>query len=227
MTVIFRTPFFLPLLYPGLIWRMPTHEKEIYLTFDDGPVPGPTHFVLEELEKAKAKATFFCIGDNVHKHPGLFEKVVERGHTIGNHTFSHIKGWNYSARDYVENVRLCEKEFLTHGLSHAQGKILPKNPAQGGARSRLFRPPYGRIKRSQIRALEGYTIIMWDVLTLDYAGNISNERSLRGSITASRPGSIVVFHDSFKAEKKLMYILPRILDHFVDTGYSFKAIPNF
>ena len=207
---------------------MPTREKEIYLTFDDGPVPGPTHFVLEELEKVKARATFFCIGDNVHKHPGLFQKVVEHGHSIGNHTFSHIKGWNYSARDYVENVRLCEKEFSVHGLSRAPGRMRPKNPAERGTKSGgLFRPPYGRIKRSQIRALEGYKIVMWDVLTQDYAGHISKERCLRGSIRASRPGSIVVFHDSFKAEKKLMYVLPRILSHFVELGYSLKAIPNF
>jgi len=225
---------------------VPVVEKEIFLTFDDGPVPGPTEFVLDQLEKARAKATFFCIGDNVAKHPAIFQNVVSQGHAIGNHTFNHLKGWNCSVPDYLANVRRCQDEFrkqlLTPAYSpdfakasspgQASGKAGPSPKGEGGLarRSRgvggLFRPPYGRIKRSQIRALTEFTIVMWDVLSHDYSKTISPERCLRGSVQATRPGSIVVFHDSLKAEKNMCYVLPRFLDHFSRLGYSFKALPN-
>jgi len=210
--VIFRTPFFLPWLYPGLQWRIPTVEKEIYLTFDDGPIPGPTEFVLDQLERSHAKATFFCIGENVSRHPKIFQAVARQGHAIGNHTFNHLKGWNYSVAEYLENIRLCQEEFL-------------KSP-HSLRRVTLFRPPYGRIKRSQIRALKEYSIIMWDVLSHDYSATISPEQCLRGTIQATRPGSIIAFHDSLKAEKNMRYTLPRFLEHFTRQGYSFKALTN-
>jgi peptidoglycan/xylan/chitin deacetylase (PgdA/CDA1 family) len=215
IAVIFRPPFFLTWIYPGLTWRIPTHGKDIYLTFDDGPMPGQTEFVLEALEKANGRGTFFCIGDNVKKYPELFKKIAANGHSIGNHTFNHIKGWGCSVPDYVENTRLCEEEI-------AKQRVTPWNNTQMA----LFRPPYGRIKWGQIRALQHYRIIMWDVLTHDYAKNISPEKCLRGSIRATRPGSIVVFHDSVKAERNLKYVLPAFLDHFTGLGYSFKAISN-
>ncbi len=218
--MIFRTPFFLPWLYPGLTWRIPTGDKEIYLTLDDGPIPGVTEFVLRELEKVKAKATFFCIGDNVRKHPSIFKKIIENGHAIGNHTFHHLKGWNHGLAEFVENILLCEKEISFNGTPDVPGR------EAGGKGRALFRPPYGRIKREQIKALTAYKIIMWDVLSHDYSGNLSPERCLRGSVRATRPGSIVVFHDSLKAEKNMTYALPRFLDHFANRGYSFKAIPN-
>ena len=199
---------------------MPTVEKEIYLTFDDGPIPGPTEFVLDQLEKANAKATFFCIGDNVSKYPEIFQNVARQGHAIGNHTFNHLKGWNYGVADYLENIRLCKEEFL-------RNRILPPSPqGEGEGGEGLFRPPYGRIKRSQIRALKGYTIVMWDVLPHDYSKTISPDQCLRGSIQATRPGSIIAFHDSLKAEKNMRYTLPRFLEHFASLGYSFKALPN-
>jgi len=210
--VIFRTPFFLPWLYPGLQWRIPTVEKEIYLTFDDGPIPGPTEFVLDQLERSHAKATFFCIGENVSRYPEIFQAAARQGHAIGNHTFNHLKGWNYSVAEYLANIRLCQEEFL-------------KSP-HSLRRVTLFRPPYGRIKRSQIRALKGYSIIMWDVLSHDYSGTISPEQCLRGTIQATRPGSIIAFHDSLKAEKNMRYTLPRFLEHFTRQGYSFKALTN-
>lgn len=221
---MFRTPFILPWLYPNLIWRIPATEKEIYMTFDDGPVSGPTDLVLDELMKVNARATFFCIGDNVRRHPDIFDKIVERGHTIGNHTHNHIKGWNCSVRDYVENTRLCEEQFRLNS-TFAKATLGRPGPSHEGEGRSLFRPPYGRIKRSQIKALAEYKIIMWDVLTFDYAKNISAGRCLSGSISATRPGSIVVFHDSIKAEKKLGYVLPRFLRHFAELGYSFKSIP--
>lgn len=206
----YRTPFFVPWLYPTLTWRLPTAEKIIYLTFDDGPVPGATEFVLETLNQFNAKATFFCIGDNVRKHPNIFRKVVAGGHAIGNHTFNHLKGWSTPLAKYVENVELFNEQL---SLVNCQ---LPT----------LFRPPYGRITRAQIAALNQYKIIMWDVLSYDYSklGNVENQ--LKGTIKATRPGSIVVFHDSFKAEPKLQYILPRYLEHYANAGYSFHAIPQ-
>jgi peptidoglycan-N-acetylglucosamine deacetylase len=200
-----RTPFFLPFFYPSLIWRIPTDKKELYLTFDDGPINGPTEFVLETLARASAKATFFCIGDNIRKHPDVFQKVIAAGHTIGNHTFNHLNGWTTRNADYVKNVQLFDSILPTP---------LPT----------LFRPPYGRITRSQIRALNQYKIVMWDVLSFDYNKSLSGESCLRKTIKATRPGSILVFHDSLKAEKNMTYIMPRLVNHFAEQGYSFKAI---
>jgi len=211
--MIFRTPYVLPWIYPQLVWRNNPQEKKIYLTFDDGPVPGPTEFVLDALNEFNAKATFFCIGDNVRKHPEVFAKVVAAGHSIGNHTFNHLKGWNCSVQDYVNNVALCSDQLIQSGF-------LPSNSGE----DRLFRPPYGRIKRNQIRALTNYQIIMWDVLTHDYARSLSPEPCLRRSIKATRSGSIVVFHDSFKAADNVKYVLPRYLEYFSAEGYSFEKL---
>lgn len=207
--MVHRVPFFLPWLYPDLIWRIPTLEKEIYLTFDDGPVPGPTDFVIETLRKYNCKATFFCIGDNVRRHPEVFKKIREEDHVIGNHTFNHLKGWSTPLTEYVENVRKFDEQLRM------------KN---GMLKIELFRPPYGRITRSQIRSLKDYKIIMWDVLTIDYNKNVSPEACLKNSVAATRNGSIVVFHDSLKAERNMMYALPRFIEHFLKEGYEFKSI---
>lgn len=208
--MIYRTPFFLPWLYPNLVWRIPTEKKELYLTFDDGPVPGPTDFVLEVLAKHSIKATFFCIGDNVHKHPDVFKRVLDKGHTIGNHTFNHLKGWSTSLEKYLENVKQCEAEFLASNLE-------PRT-------SNLFRPPYGKITSSQINALNDYRIVMWDVLTNDYDRTKPREAVLKNSIRVTRPGSIIIFHDSIKAERNMSYALPRYIDHFLNLGYSFNML---
>lgn len=201
----FRNPFFLPWLYPGLIWRLPAQEKKLYLTFDDGPVPGPTEFVLNELARVGAKATFFCIGDNVRKHPDVYNRVLSEGHAVGNHTYNHLSGWKTSREFYVSNVQQCAEVLKP-------------------ATSNLFRPPYGRITRRQIADLSDYRIVMWDVLTNDYAKSLAPEDCLRGSLAASRNGSIVVFHDSLKAERNLRYVLPRYLDHFTREGYTFHSL---
>jgi len=197
-------------MFPNLLWRMPPNEKKIYLTFDDGPVPGPTETVVELLERYHAKATFFCIGDNVRKHPDIFRKIIQAGHTVGNHTFNHLKGWNTPTTQYVENIRQCDEQFRT--------------AEPGKQNQKLFRPPYGRITRKQISALDEYRIIMWDVLTQDYSASLQPEKCLQGSIRATRPGSIVVFHDSIKAEKNLTYALPRYLDYFSKEGFSFESL---
>jgi peptidoglycan/xylan/chitin deacetylase (PgdA/CDA1 family) len=211
--LIFRTPFFLPWIFPELAWRINTDKKEIFLTFDDGPVPGPTEFVLDTLAKFNAKATFFCIGDNIRKYPEVFAKVIAAGHSIGNHTFNHLKGWNHSTRDYINNIELCANQIAT--VSSRQSTV----------DSGFFRPPYGRITRDQIKSVKNtHKIIMWDVLTQDYRQSLSKENCLAGSLKVSRPGSIVVFHDSLKAERNLSYALPKYLEHFSKEGYIFSAL---
>lgn len=211
--MVHRTPSFLPYLYPSLIWRMPAHEKALYLTFDDGPVPGPTEFVLETLKKFDCIATFFCIGENIRKHPEVFRKILELGHTVGNHTFNHLNGWKTSADNYCQNIRQCKDEIESQF-----------NMASDYPNCSLFRPPYGRITRHQIKSVTDYKIIMWDVLSIDYSKNISPEKCLRNTIAATRSGSIIVFHDSYKAEKNLTFALPRFIEHYLNEGFTFKEI---
>jgi peptidoglycan-N-acetylglucosamine deacetylase len=200
-----RTPFFLPWFFPkSLIWRYQSLQRDLYLTFDDGPVPGPTDFVLGELGRRNVHATFFCIGDNIQKHPAVFERIIADGHAVGNHTFNHLNGWQTGFREYIANVKRCND-------------LLPDSP-------QIFRPPYGRITMNQIKGLSDFKIIMWDVLSVDYDKHLQEQRCLRNTIRACRPGSIVVFHDSYKAEKNLRYVLPRFIDHFLEIGYSFKTI---
>jgi peptidoglycan-N-acetylglucosamine deacetylase len=211
--MVHRTPFFLPLLYPSLVWRIPSHTRTLYLTFDDGPVAGPTDFVVETLRNTRTKGTFFCIGDNVRKHPSIFRSVLCDGHAIGNHTYNHLNGWTTTADRYEQNVSGCDDEIA----AHTDGQI--------SSVTTLFRPPFGRIQRSQIRRLiPRYKIIMWDVLSIDYNKNLSCEKCLRNTIDAARDGSIIVFHDSYKAEKNLRYVLPRFVEHCLDKGFTFKAL---
>jgi peptidoglycan-N-acetylglucosamine deacetylase len=208
----FRTPFILPFLYPSLLWRMPAEEKILYLTFDDGPVPGPTEFVLDVLRSLSIQATFFCIGDNIRKHPHIFREIANGQHTVGNHTFNHLNGWKTDTQRYLANITLCGSE-ITSANKGVQTKDL-----------KLFRPPYGRISLKQIHALKEYRIVMWDVLTHDYNQRMSSEYCLERAIRATRNGSIVVFHDSMKAEKNMSYVLPRYIDHFISLGYTFKSL---
>jgi peptidoglycan/xylan/chitin deacetylase (PgdA/CDA1 family) len=204
-----QTPFFLPLLYPSLTWRMGAELKELYLTFDDGPVSGPTEFVLDQLAQASVKGTFFCIGDNIRKNRHIFKKITDGGHTIGNHTCNHLNGWKTPAEKYLSNVKAFETILADVGYNQ---------PA------RLFRPPYGRMTHKQIKDLNHHRIIMWDVLSQDYNHNLSPERCLRGTLAACRPGSIIVFHDSYKSEKNMEYTLPRLIDFCSNKGYIFKAM---
>lgn len=210
MMTFYRAPFFLPWLYPQLTWRMPASEKVLYLTLDDGPVPGPTEFALDVLKQFGVKATFFCIGENMQKHPAVMERIPHEGHTIANHTFNHLNGWKTSIGDYVENVLQCDQFIISKSAS---GNHTPAT---------LFRPPYGRITRAQIKALNHYKIVMWDVITYDYDESITPEACLKNSIKATRPGSIIVFHDSVKAERNMSYALPRFIDHYLQEGFVFK-----
>ncbi len=204
-----RVPLVLPLLYPSLVWRMPAKSNELYLTFDDGPVAGPTEFVLDLLERHGIRATFFCIGDNIRKHSDLFRNVIAHGHTVGNHTMNHLNGWKTPTDTYIANAKEFEPVAAAAGLARPTA---------------LFRPPYGKVTRAQIRALKDYRIVMWDVLSLDYNDQLPAERCLRNTLRVCRPGSIVVFHDSQKAWKNLEYCLPRLIDHFGGMGYQFKEM---
>jgi len=211
--MVHRTPFILPMLYPSLTWRIPSNSKQVFLTFDDGPVPGPTEFVLETLRKFDIKATFFCIGDNIKKHPVIFRDIITDGHKVGNHTHNHLNGWKTERTSYVQNVEDCNQQIAAH---------LPLD----SEKIRIFRPPYGRITRDQIRSLTNFNIIMWDVLAIDYNDGLSATRCLRNTINASRPGSITVFHDSYKAEKNLTFALPKYIEHFLSLRFEFKVVPG-
>lgn len=215
--MIAKIPKFISRLFPNFIWEIPNDKNKIYLTFDDGPIPEVTEFVLEELNKYNAKATFFCIGDNIQKHPKIFAKIIENGHSIGNHTFNHLKGWNTSLEEYIENTNLCENQFAkTSNLEPQTLNLKPK----------LFRPPYGRIKPSQAKALRklGYKIIMWNVLSVDYNSKISPEKCIGNVLKNAKTGSIIVFHDSIKAFPNLKIALPIILKELNKKGFVFQRI---
>jgi len=203
---LFKTPWLLKKLYPALTWNCNRGEKVIYLTFDDGPIPIVTPYVLNILSQYNAKATFFCIGDNVQKHPEVFSEVKAGGHAIGNHTFNHLKGWITDDDTYVANFLKCDE--LVH--------------------TPLFRPPYGRIKRSQADKLRKVRpelkIIMWDMLSGDFDLNLDPEICLKKVIKHTQNGSIIVFHDSLKAFPRLEYVLPRALEYLSKQGFSFKAL---
>ena len=200
----------LSLFYPSLTWSKKTEEKVIYLTFDDGPIPEITEYVLEELQKYSAKATFFCVGHNIEKNRIIFDKLAQTHHGIGNHTFNHLNGWKTEDSAYFENVLLCEA--MIGNKAKPTGK-------------KLLRPPYGKIKYSQVKQLRGeYEIVMWDVLTGDFNINLSEEKCLKKAIKYTGKGSIVIFHDSIKSEKNLKYALPRFLEHFSSQGFKFETL---
>ncbi|MFQ3579901.1 MAG: polysaccharide deacetylase family protein, partial [Bacteroidales bacterium] len=180
------------LLFPDLTWRLPIDENSVYITFDDGPIPQTTPWILDVLDKYDAKSTFFCVGENVKKYPKLFEEIIRRGHSVGNHTYNHLNGWKTDTKKYLENIELCEKIF----------------------HSTLFRPPYGKIRKNAAKILtQKYRIVMWDVLTRDYDVNRSGEECFEVVKNKTQKGSIIVFHDSVKSIDSLKYALPKTLDY--------------
>lgn len=211
-----QTPRLLKWYYPSLLWNKSRNEKVIYLTFDDGPIPNVTDFVLKTLKEFNAKATFFCIGDNIIKHPEVFKRVKQDGHAIGNHTYNHLKGWITDDKTYIEDTEKCQ--LLT--------------------KSSLFRPPYGRIKKSQIVKLKAQIrnpksevsnleIVMWDVLSGDFDIKLAPEKCYQNVVKNTKNGSIIVFHDSLKAFERLEYALPKVLQYFSKKGYSFEALLKY
>lgn len=210
-----KTPRILKRLFSRYTWCFASDKKEIYLTFDDGPIPEVTEFVLDQLKSYNTKATFFCIGDNIKKHPTIFSRIINEGHSIGNHTFNHLNSWKTNNANYIDNTKLCENIILNE--FEKLGKLKTQ---------KLFRPPYGKLKKSQSVELikKGYTIIMWDVLSADFDTSITKEKCLENVLKNTKKGSIIVFHDSIKASEKLYYALPKILEEFTRKGYTFKAI---
>lgn len=207
------------MVYPSLLWNFNTKDKTIYLTFDDGPVPDITPWVLQKLKDYNARATFFCIGENVSKNPSIFKMILKDYHKIGNHSHNHFNGWKTNSEDYIENVVKAEKVICNEGgLKNIYSSTLPEK--------KLFRPPYGKIKPSQIKALQklNYQIVMWDVISGDYTQNKSPSSCLQTVLKSSKPGSIVVFHDSFKSFKNLQRILPDILKYYSEKGFEFKTL---
>ena len=200
-----RPPWYLRLAYPGVIWNIPSDQKIIYLTFDDGPIPEVTPQILSILNKYNAKATFFCIGDNVRKNPELYNQLLEDGHATGNHTFHHYNSWKISKTRFLQDV--YEARQLIN--------------------STLFRPPYGKLTPSTLFSLrKDYKIILWDVISCDFDVRVPKETVLYNSLKYTRPGSIIVFHDSLKAANNVLYTLPLYLEHFSKLGFEFKKLPQ-
>ena len=198
-----KTPKFMQAMWPAYTWSLPAAERVLYLTFDDGPIPEVTPWVLDTLRSFGAKATFFCVGDNVLRHPDVYAQVLAEGHTVGNHTFHHLNGWNTKPLPYLDNVRRCAE----------------------AVDSRLFRPPYGRLRPSQSRSLQQhFQIIMWDVLSGDFDQTITPRQCLDNVLRYAGSGSIIVLHDSLKAEKNLHFVLPEVLKFFKEKGYCFEGM---
>lgn len=207
-----KTNWIIKKLFTSYVWDIPNTKNKIYLTFDDGPIPEITEWVLEELKKNNAKATFFCIGDNIVKHPEIFKKVIGEGHTIGNHTFNHLNGWKTNTETYLENFERCQGTIEKSTINNLGSKI--------------FRPPYGKIKKSQANAIRqlGYKIIMWDVLSADFDQNLSKDDCLKNVLSNIRSGSIIVFHDSIKAFRNLEYVLPKTLAYLKENNFVCEVI---
>lgn len=213
-------PRFIQWFYPERIWAFPHSKDSVYLTFDDGPIPEVTPWVLDELNKHNAKATFFCIGENIQKHPEIFQRILSEGHSVGNHTFNHLNGWKTPTSEYVENVEKA-RDWMTDNSEFSPDTFRDQN-------SELFRPPYGRITSKQAKILQkkGFKIVMWDIISYDYDNSVSEEKCLQNVVENIKPGSIIVFHDSLKAEKNLRYVLPKVLEFITEKGWKFASILN-
>lgn len=203
--LIEQPPKFFRALYPSAIFRMDPNEHSIYLTFDDGPIPEVTPWVLDILEKYKVKATFFMVGDNIRKHPEEFQMVVDAGHKIGNHTYNHLKGFEFMSSKYLKNAQKADE------LMHTD----------------LFRPPHGHMTVIQyLRLKKYYKIIMWDVVTRDYSKKLRGPQVLANVMRYTRNGSIITFHDSLKSWENgnLQYALPKAIEFLIEEGYEFKVL---
>lgn len=210
------TPKLAKSLFPDLVWDIPSKEKVIYLTFDDGPTPKITNWTLNILDQYNAKATFFCIGKNVDEHPSTFKRILTEGHSVGNHTHNHLKGWKTKTKDYLLDIEKAQK-IINNQIQNSEFRI-----------QNLFRPPYGQIKPIQAKQLKhlGYKIIMWKVLSIDWDASISNKKCFENVINNTVSGNIVVFHDSIKAANNMQYALPKVLEYFNKKGFEFKRIPE-
>ncbi len=202
-----KTPGWLMKWLPTMTWSISTFSRELYLTFDDGPIPEVTPYVLNILSQYQAKATFFCVGDNIRKYPEVFQEVKDSGHSFGNHTYHHLNGWSTNTEKYWEDVKACQAIMKTNGVS-----------------THYFRPPHGRIRKDQRQLIEQqYEIIMWNHLSGDFDPGLNPLRSLK-TMKSALAGSILVFHDSLKAHDNLKKLLPEVMEYFSDQGFEFKAL---
>lgn len=198
-----NAPFFLRWYFPKVTWNKSRLEKKVYLTFDDGPIPELTPYVLDTLAQYGVKGTFFCVGENIARYPEIYQRILQEGHAVGNHTHNHLCGWDTDDETYLANVEQCA------ALSH----------------SRLFRPPYIRAKKSQLRELrKTYEIVLYDVLSGDFDTKLSPEGCYKNVIRYSKPGSIIVFHDNLKAQPRLEYALPRSIAYLQEKGFAFGTL---
>jgi len=199
-----KTPRIIQEMFPGFIWNIPSAgHKTLYLTFDDGPTPHITNWVLKQLAEYNAKASFFCVGEQIARHPHIMKKVREQGHAVGSHTFSHESGWATDQHTYMRSARKTARMID----------------------SDLFRPPFGRVKPAQAKALnEQFRVVMWDVMSGDFDASITPDQCFQNVAVKAQPGSIIVFHDSVKARKNLFYTLPKVLEHFSEQGYTFEPL---
>ncbi|MFP9099889.1 polysaccharide deacetylase family protein [Flavobacterium sp. RHBU_24] len=206
-----KTSWLIKKLFSGFIWSLPKEAPTVYLTFDDGPIPQVTPLVLDILKRHDIKATFFCIGDNIDKHPETFKQVLAAGHAVGNHTYNHLDGWRVDDNIYMANTELCQK-------------AIKKYKPEG---TKIFRPPYGKLSPVKARGLKqkGYTVIMWDVLSADFDQGISPEKCLKNVVKNARNGSIIIFHDSLKAQKNMQYALPRAIEYLKRERFRFALLP--
>ena len=208
-----KPPFLLRKLFRSLVWNIPTKDLVLFLTFDDGPIPEVTPAVLAILKKYNAKATFFCIGENVKTHPEIFRQVINDSHAIGNHTFNHLNGWKTNTHKYLDNIKECDEVF----------KSEIRNPK---SEIKFFRTPYGKITLKQYSAIrKHYSIIMWDVLSQDWKDNLTAEDCFEMVKRKSKPGSIIVFHDSTKAVRRMLPALEKTLEYFSKKGFHFECLP--
>ncbi len=227
-TYFAKTPGIFRLLYPKRLWALSRKEKNIHLTFDDGPIPEVTPWVLEQLKEHNAKATFFCIGKNMEANPAIFQQIVEEGHSIGNHTQNHLNGNKTPDEEYVANVMKAQEVISEERIENRENRKEREdiNLLLSLQNRFLFRPPYGKLSSSKARKLldKGFKIVMWDVLSGDFDKNISKEKCLQNVLKNTKAGSIVIFHDSSKAEENLRYALPKTLAFFKERGFEFKSL---
>jgi len=215
-----KTTALIKKFFSNYIWDIPNSGKTVYLTFDDGPTPDISYWILDQLRENGIKATFFCVGENLKRYPEISQKILEEGHIIANHTYTHPCGWTTDTEKYIEDTLLCEEEIrkqMAEFSPQTAGRHLPCN---------LFRPPYGKLTPTQSKILRkmGYKIIMWDVLTADFLPEVSEEECLANVNKNATSGSIIVFHDNPKASKDLKYALPRAIKFLKEQGYKFDII---
>lgn len=202
-----KPPRMLRHVYADALWKVQTNEKKLYLTFDDGPIPEVTPWVLDVLKQYNANATFFCIGNNIAQYPQVFQSIISEGHVVGNHTYDHLNGWFTERETYLQNAEKCQSHFAE------------------SVNRKLFRPPYGKMKFSQYHAIKRkYKVVLWDVLSMDYDARLSAEEVLNNVVENATSGSIIVFHDSLKAEAHLHYVLPKVLQYYSEKGFKFAAL---